>query len=290
MNIKELDLQHMQEMLKSQGYYHQSNFVPEALREKLVDEIALMEKNNYTDENLASNAVYLSDKTDNRCSYSMMVSKAPSELPAVKLYGENLTTLVDTHNEIMSSLMNTHISPSSRVMVNFQHYYGESKPVAEHFDGHYIKYDKVSPTEFKLKEGLLPQYVFLITLQNKNQGDVTGTVLREARSDKTITPPSKPGDLFIFDNIRFRHSVPILAKPRTLLGFRTFDESPYYFFDTLDRASSDNEKEFHYLKDKVNPGYIKLVSTSVAKKRLQQYYTNEWQQHWHEIQEHEALF
>jgi hypothetical protein len=171
-------------------------------------------------------------------------------------------------------------------MFNFQQYFKASKPVAEHFDGHYIDYDKKSGTDFRLKKGLLPRYVVVVTLKNENTEGVTGTVLRDCQTDKVYSPPSEPGDFLIFDNIRFRHSVPTLEKPRVMVGLRTFDSCPFVFSDSV----IDPHEKWKELPDSVNSGFILPVKNDEALEILRDYYTKIWPMHWLAIKEEGAVF
>jgi hypothetical protein len=177
-------------------------------------------------------------------------------------------------------------------MFNFQRYLGASKPVAEHYDGHYLQYTKVSPTEFRLHRGLLPRYVIVATLENENTEGVTGTVLRDCLTGETHSPPSRPGDFLLFDNIRFRHSVPRLENPRVMVGMRCFDSSPVLFQDEMNGWDSMNGlvRDWSRLEDSTNPGWIRGLSTEEAAAVLEAYYSQTWPGHWETIRSEGALF
>jgi hypothetical protein len=288
-----LNFKQIVERIRTQGFCHEPGAVSADIVAGLRQEILVMEEKDYNVENLARNAVYISDSGPTRVSHAMMVSADGLSLfPEVPVRGPAVGALVVAHNQILSDLVEAPVSPSSRVMFNFQRYFGESKPVAEHFDGHYIDYTKVSPTEFKLHIGLLPRYVVVVTLENQNTEGQVGTVLRDCRTNEVFCPPSAAGDLLIFDNLRFRHSVPKLTKPRLMVGMRCFDSSPVLFYD--DKAAVDGqvstEDGWSVLEDAVNPGIIRGLSDPEAQGILSSYYGYVWPRHWKQIQEEGALF
>jgi hypothetical protein len=208
----------------------------------------------YTQANVDNHSVYLSDRSENRVSNAMMIATPgmPNGLPSVptsvtafgnssaehQMPMDSIRRFHNMHNRFLAAALGRPVPSGSRALLNWQRYGSGSRAVAEHFDGEYLKYVKKSPTEFELVEGILPRYVFVLTIANENKagdnpGGVTGTVLRDINTGATHAPPSEPGDLLVFDNIRFRHSVPELAKPRRMVGLRSWDHMGVHFVKDL---------------------------------------------------------
>lgn len=218
------------EQLRQEGYaYLPSVFEPAALRE-LERECDEMATRYYKVENIDRRAVYLSDNTPTRTSHAMMISRGPSTLPTVSLEGlVAVERFLHFHDEVLGALLGTEVPAWSRSMLNWQTYRSESKPVTEHFDGEYLDYRKNADGGFTLHEGLLPRLVLILTLSNENKGASQGTVLRDLETGRELSPPSQPGDVLVFDNVRMRHSVPTLEKPRRMAGLRSFDFRAVHF-------------------------------------------------------------
>jgi hypothetical protein len=240
-------IQEIQKQINEQGFALVPDFYTAAFIKELDDEATLMEQH-YTPENIDKHSVYLSDKTDTRVSHAMMISaNGHSPLPivpaSVQGQGGETTLLhiqhfLSDHNEIVGALTGGEVRENSRAMLNWQRYSAGSKPVAEHFDGEYLKYNKKSPTEFELIEGVLPRYVLVLTVHNENTEGPQGTVLKDLQDDKTYAElPSRAGTLLVFDNIRFRHSVPTLPKPRRMLGLRNWDHRGVHYIRTPDQST-----------------------------------------------------
>jgi hypothetical protein len=207
-------------------------FEPSVLRalERECDEMAAR---HYRVENIDRHAVYLSDSTPTRTSHAMMISAGPSPLPTVSLEGlESVRRFLSFHDEVLGQLLGAEVPAWSRSMLNWQTYLSGSKPVTEHFDGEYLDYRKDADGGFTLHEGLLPRLVLILTLSNENDGETQGTVLRDLRTGRELSPPSRPGDVLVFDNVRMRHSVPTLEKPRRMAGLRSFDFRAVHFART----------------------------------------------------------
>lgn len=219
--------------LKQEGYaYLPAVFAPPLLRalERECDELAAR---HYRVENIDRRAVYLSDNTPTRTSHAMMISAGPSPLPTVPHEGlEAVERFLRFHDEVLGALLGAEVPASSRSMLNWQTYLSGSKPVTEHFDGEYLDYRKDEDGGFTLHEGLLPRLVVILTLSNENQGERQGTVLRDTLTGKEVSPPSRPGDVLVFDNVRMRHHVPTLEQPRRMAGLRSFDFQAVHFART----------------------------------------------------------
>jgi hypothetical protein len=217
-------------MLQQEGYaYLPAVFEPSALRE-LERECDEMAARYYQVENIDRRAVYLSDNTPTRTSHAMMISRGPSPLPTVSLEGLGaVERFLRFHDEVLGALLGTEVPAWSRSMLNWQTYRSGSKPVTEHFDGEYLDYRKNEDGSFTLHEGLLPRLVLILTLSNENVGESQGTVLRDTQTGREVSPPSRPGDVLVFDNVRMRHSVPTLEQPRRMAGLRSFDFRAVHF-------------------------------------------------------------
>jgi hypothetical protein len=219
--------------LKEDGYaYLPALFDAPVLRalEKECDEMAARY---YKVENIDRRAVYLSDSTPTRVSNAMMISAGPSPLPTVSHEGmDAVGRFLRFHDEVLGSLLGAEVPSWSRSMLNWQTYLSGSKPVTEHFDGEYLDYRKDADGGFTLHEGMLPRLVVLLTLSNENDGERQGTVLRDTLTGREAAPPSRPGDVLVFDNVRMRHNVPTLDKPRRMAGLRSFDFRAVHFART----------------------------------------------------------
>lgn len=214
------------------GMTHIPSFYPEPFLEQIQAECKVMEKQHYHENNLQQHSVYLSDSSPTRCSHAMMIARGNSSLPTVDCSPfAGVRQFLHDYCVLLGKLHKKLVPATSRAMFNWQMYYGQSKPVAEHFDGEYLHFNKVDETHFDLHEALLPRYVALLTIYNENvDTTVQGTVLIDTSQDRrTVTPPSKAGDLLVFDNVRYRHRVPSLPRPRQIVGLRNFDFDPYHF-------------------------------------------------------------
>ena len=66
-----------------------------------------------------------------------------------------------------------------------------------------------------------------VVVENENEGQ--GVELIDKEASITFRPRLFPGDLIVFDNIKLRHRVPQLDKPRISVGLRNFDHMPLHF-------------------------------------------------------------
>jgi hypothetical protein len=276
--------------LRSKGY-HQAELITDAAElASLEEQLKALKQTHYYEQNLERHAVYLSDKTETRESHAMMISREVSDLPFVTHFGGLVEKLLEFHDSVVGAIVGKKYPGTARSMLNFQEYHAGSKPVAEHYDGEYLKYEKLSPTEFKLKEGLLPRYVMVFTVRNENVGEEhEGTFLRDANTGEEVKPTSRPGQVLIFDNIRFRHSVPELKKPRLMCGLRSFDFEPAYF-TTGEHVPEGMLKNYTELEDKNNPGLYQMISTKDATGIQQEYLASEWPAQWQQTKKEGAVF
>lgn len=269
--------------LKEKGYFQMSDFLePEELA-LIPAELKENIKKNYNPESLEANSVYMSDTSDTRESHAFMISRMFSTFPTVSLIGPMLKSCFNVADELIS-LADREVPGRCRYMINFQNYKGVSKPVPSHFDGHYIKYDKLDNGGFDLIEGILPQFVMVLNVSNENTEGVRGVQLTDQITGETISPDCEPGSAVIFDNIRMRHWVPQLEKPRLMLGFRNFDHNTYHFLkETTDPA-------YTKMPGKDSLGFVKPLSMEENAMLLKNYYENIWPEQWKKMQEEGAVF
>lgn len=215
--------------LANDGFVLLKQYRDEVHLKMLQDEAEQLIERHYTPDNLAQHSVYPSDSTDTRISHALMIAQHASELPSVSHRGcTSIDQLLQDHNQMLAQITGQSVAATSRCMLNYQNYFAGSKPVGEHFDGEYIRTQRAADgIEFKLLEGILPRFVAVLVLANENQGK--GTELVDSQSQQVHRPTMDPGDLLVFDNIRLRHRVPTMAKPRATLGLRNFDHMALHF-------------------------------------------------------------
>jgi hypothetical protein len=184
----------------------------------------------YTQDNLRDKIAYPSDSSSTRVSNAYMVSGGFSPLPHIALEKDAMGSLLDDFQAILAQMdelmygLDTFLEVhATRCMLNMQKYFAGSKEVPWHFDGEYLK-SKGNTT--RIEEGLVPRYIAVYTLSNQN---THGTKVRCLQTGNEFQAESKAGDMIIIDNLRYLHSVPILEKPRLMIGFRNFDYRPHYF-------------------------------------------------------------
>ena len=221
--------------LANQGYCLLQNHFSAPQLQALKNEAEQLIESHYSRENLAAHSVYPSDSTDTRVSHAMMISEGPSPFPKVAhQHCPTVNKLLQDHNALLQQISGSPVAPGARCMLNYQNYFSGSKPVGEHFDGEYMRAQKAEDgIEFKLLEGILPRYVAVLVLSNENQGK--GTELVDNALNVVHRPRMDPGDLLLFDNIRLRHRVPTMEKPRITIGLRNFDHQAVHF------AASEND-------------------------------------------------
>jgi hypothetical protein len=194
---------------------------------------------------------YPSNKHDNKKSLIMMLSYDKNEeLPSVYQYGDKLKEFIKYNNDILFNATGIQVPLESRYMINYRKYLGETEPVFEHFDGEYLKNFIDRPNYHFFDEALLPRFVSLLTLENYKPCE--GPILINVVTGQEINPCLGTGDMLIFNNIKYKHSVPRLIKPRTMLGIRNFDFLPYHYI-------LEPNDGYVSLGDKINYGYIKPI-------------------------------
>tara|TARA_Y100001963_G_C6751248_1_gene434327 strand:+ start:468 stop:1355 length:888 start_codon:yes stop_codon:yes gene_type:complete len=295
MKITKQQLEEIQADVSTQGWSKISNFLNEEEIEKCLKAAHLARTTYYTEKTLAKRISYLSDDTEARKSNAIMISKKENKrLPSV-FYEDVFYPLVKSYNKILADLTHAEVAENSRTMINFQEYFAGSKPVRDHFDGEYLDYEIVGDYKLLVKKAILPQFVSVAILHNENKGSPNGIVLRNSAKSEVVEPELNKGDFIIFDNIHFRHSVPTLNKPRTIIGFRNFDHFPFHFigervFSELGLAPI-TALGWRKFKDEQNPGYLKSISSQEAEKIMVEFNKNVWPSKWKEVKaKSEAVF
>lgn len=227
---------------------------------QLIDECEVLHGKYENKENEEIGLTYPSKGHAKKKSLIIMVSPEKNDsLPSTDDVGPLFKDYLRYNNDIMSRVTGISVPQDSRYMINYRKYLGETEPVFEHFDGEYLKgfVDKANYHFFE--EALLPRYVALLTLQGG--GEREGAIITNVASGEEITPACTVGDMLIFDNVRFKHYVPKLIKPRILLGVRNFDFLPFHYI-------LEPNDGYVSLGDKINYGYIKPISSAEAKKMM----------------------
>lgn len=253
--------------MTNHGYCLVSTLYGNEQLKQLQNECEALIEQYYTKDELLKHSVYPSDSSDSRISHAVMIAQGESELP--KIDHSNYQTIdkfLRDHNQLLSLVTGKQVAESSRCMLNYQKYFDGSKPVGEHFDGEYLRARKSEDgVEFTLIEGVLPRYVAVLVVENENQGK--GIELVNNEKNEVIQPELNAGDLIIFDNIKLRHRVPRLQKPRISIGVRNFDHIPLHF--------ALNKSDF------LNGDYYKIAEGWVSENvdcntRLKEFMQKEW--------------
>ena len=193
---------------------------------------------------------------------SVIIMVSPEEnniLPSVSDLGPIFKSYILYNNEILSRVTGIPVPSDSRYMINYRKYLGGTEPVFEHFDGEYLHGFIDEPNYHFFDEALLPRFVTLLTLNGG--GESEGAVLTNVVTGGEVNSECGVGEMLIFDNIKFKHRVPKLIKPRILLGIRNFDFLPFhYVLDPIDGYVS--------LGDKINFGYVRPIGSGEAKELM----------------------
>jgi hypothetical protein len=218
--------------LLRQGWLRVPDFFEPGFLELARTQCSLLEQLHYHGKNLETHSVYLSDHSPSRRSHAMMVTTGHSPLPYVGISSfEALATLLELQNSMLASVYGVDFH-DSRSMLNWQSYESGSSPVPEHFDGEYLRFKKIPDrSELRIEEAIVPKFIFLFVESNENLGTPAGVQLKNMSTGELVCPPSVAGDLLIFNNLRFFHSVPRLPKSRRIIGLRNFDLMANHFVD-----------------------------------------------------------
>jgi len=292
--IDRVDIAEMLSELQEKGYYQVKEILTPGEITAIKVEIPMNNEANYTPENLASNAVYPSMKSDTRESHAHMYIEEGQEsvLPHVKIKGIVLKDMMRFHDDVLSQLLGYEIPRNNRKMVNWQMYsqnhVGASKFLRRHRDGNYCSYELTDEKAFRVKEALYNRYILGFNVENDNTGEVQGTSFYDTKTGKEIHPTHEKGSFIIFDNIRLEHFVKPLDKPRIFVGMRSFDVDPFHFVGNKAFIGSDISLESMESLD--SPGYGRFVTTEQATKRLLHFYKNEWPSELEKIMKEDPVF
>lgn len=238
----------------------------------------------YSEDNLKSKAVYLSDKAKNRESHSIMVSLSRTDLPNVYLRDAEYYYFVSFWNDVLYNLHGTRPPNNSRSMLNFQRYQANSSKVGPHHDGEYIRYTNKESGYFQLHEGLLPRYVGVYILENDN---FSSPSLMIGKKDELIKPECAPGSMIIFDNLMYHHEVIECLANRRILGIRNFDFQPIFFTDS--KEDWIKTIEFKEYKSQAISGWVHEANSDFTSELLQMS-INRWNTSYKDMKEKGAVF
>jgi hypothetical protein len=253
---KELD------KLEKNGFIILSDYL--ALRERvdMTESVMQFRSEFHTEKNVRNRISYPSDATDSRVSNAYMVTTERQFLPSIRLSMFNqpqLTGIVEDFQMMLAQINGVdsdEVLPT-RCMLNMQTYEDKSKPVPTHMDGEYFE---TRGDSCRIVRGLIPQYVAVCTLYNESNG---GTTIHDIEKGTEGDIESTPGDMLIFDNTRFLHSVKELNGKRGMIGLRNFDYNPFYYNQEF------GEKVFHEcfsgLRERVTTARAKELHTDFIK-------------------------
>lgn len=92
-----------------------------------------------------------------------------------------------------------------RVLFNVGRYFEGCGPIVPHYDGELFEHTVVPRVRHLVHSGIRPRQVAILTLRDETT--TGGTRLHDAAGHE-ITPPMQAGDLLVFDNTLYQHSVP----------------------------------------------------------------------------------
>ena len=235
------------DQIRNNGFLRIPSYLGGYELHKLQREIAEFNEKYYTEANLESGKAYPSDSTDTRTSNAYLIGNGVSSISHIDMTMEDDYPVVDIiHSDWLMALGQLHNCPTdylidTTTLLNMQEYKSGSKPVPPHQDGHYLDFDCNEDGSMTVREALVPRYVGVITIYNEN---LEGTVLTEVDSGIEFRPKSMAGDLIIFDNVRFLHSVPMLSRPRAMVGLRNWHFVPYLYTQTRTGPLKNKVGEF----------------------------------------------
>lgn len=252
--------------IKETGYSRVPDFITADISEQLEKELGLINNTEYTQENLLKRIAYKREEGNNRQGDAYMVSSEENPLGSI-LVKDQVLDIFNVYNKILEVFTGKKMAKNSRAMMNCQQYFEKSSAVYDHYDGYYLDFEHQGEGDDKaliINKALLPRLVAVIVLRNENDN---GTYIRKQGAKDRIDIPNKAFDLIIFDNIKMRHGVPPLEKPRMMIGFRNFDHYPLMF----QREVNDG----WLLQDEINPGYVREI-TDKESEMIQMEFLEEW--------------
>ena len=252
--------------INTKGYLRIPNFLSKVEISVMLETMTLFRDNNYSQKNIRDRVAYLSDSSETRISNAFMVSTGDTQLPHISVATNTiLGDIIDDYQHIIKQLSPVlSESHDTRLMMNMQEYKEASKPIPWHFDGEYLDCNTESTDgSIQVVEGLIPRYVGVYTLYNKND---LGTSVKSLHTGEEFQVESDAGDFFIFDNTVFLHSVPELKKDRAMFGFRNFDYIPYHY-------SQDYNIGSMVVSNECFNGFTRRVTTQQAEEMHEDFIT-----------------
>lgn len=105
-----------------------------------------------------------------------------------------------------------------RVLFNVGRYFEGCGPIVPHYDGELFEHTVVPRVSHVVRSGIRPWQVAILTLRDDT---TTGGTRLHDSAGNVIEPPMQVGDLLVFDNTLYRHSVPDpLGPPASRTGAR----------------------------------------------------------------------
>lgn len=196
--------------------------------EDLISEVRDFYKTYYTRENLEKHIAYLSDIKPGRRSSAYALAPT-SDLPHVRT-DHLFLNFPGLHYLTMKIRPYLGVSSKARLLFNIQEYYSESSEVPKHNDGELLQFSVDDSGKLIIQESLRPARVGVLTLVN----DVAeGAGTRLWNKDKSSVVKCGVGDLLVFDNLNYLHSVDkfngkAIRKDgllRLIIGWRSLDET-----------------------------------------------------------------
>lgn len=264
--MKQVNLEEASKELKEKGLYKIPNFLSDKEIKEIEFDLESILKL-YNAFGVQDRLFYKRENTGNRQGDAVMVSFENSILPHLKLRKDtSLGKCLATYNNIVGKTLGKEIPNYSRSMLNVQQYFKNSLPVWTHYDAEFFKFrheisEKRNEKYCKIEKGLIPRYVAVFITKNENKGK--GTYIVNHKTSERTDINAVKGDMFIFDNLKVRHGVPELAKPRSMFGFRNFDFFPYEF-----QENPKNKDDYEFLEDADNPGYTRPITPEEATKLI----------------------
>jgi hypothetical protein len=213
------------------------NFLPEASLERVIEGSKRTIKRFYDSHHLREHTAYFSDRSDNRESYAFSVAPDSSgkDLPFI-----STDLLAETSRQVafLSTGIREHleVSADTRLLLNFQIYKGNNKPVTKHFDGEYFDFKVNEDSTLHVNYGLRPKHVAVLVLHNDSEGGGTRLHYPDGSSEVIV---GQAGDLLVFRNDILYHSVDELTGVATredqilrmTIGWRSLEENVSLIYD-----------------------------------------------------------
>lgn len=266
--------QRMVNDIKENGYTRIPDFLSPEQARTIEEYMHKFNEENYSQENLLKRVCYKREESNGgRQGDAYMVSSETGVLNSIILEEDIMVRqMFDLYQNTIKELVGKDMNEESRCMLNCQQYFDKSFEVGDHYDGEFFDFehgdDSYGEQTLIINEGLLPRFVMVLVLRNENE---KGTYVRPHDSKDRIDIPNKSYDLIMFDNISMRHGVPMLEKPRMMIGFRNFDYYPYHF-----ERNPEAGRDWIELYDEVNPGWIRSIDQEESIE-LQKDFLNEWE-------------